>query len=116
MAFATLVPCPSYLNYVQVKCTLLKQTKVYKELWLYQRAPGIPNLIFLRILVCFNKVSSYSHHMSPRLSGYSVHVFFHLDGLRPAFVISQVALKKPCGKIQCTVLLSLTAIAHFTIT
>ena len=21
----------------------------------------------------FNKVSSYSHHMSPRLSGYSVH-------------------------------------------
>jgi len=44
------------------------------------------------------------------------HVFFYLDGLRPAFVISQVALYKPCGKIQCTVLLSLTAIAHFTIT
>jgi hypothetical protein len=26
------------------------------------------------------KVSSYSHHMSPKLSGYSVHVLFHLDG------------------------------------
>lgn len=29
----------------------------------------------------FNKVSSYSHHMSPRLGGYPVHVLFYLDRL-----------------------------------
>jgi hypothetical protein len=31
--------------------------------------------------------------MSPRLSGYSVQLFFYLDSTVPAFVISQVARK-----------------------
>jgi len=34
---------------------------------------GIPNLIFLQILGRFNKVSSYLHHIGPKLSCYSVH-------------------------------------------
>ena len=55
---------------------------------------GIPNLIFLQIKICFNKVSSYLHHIGPRPSCYSVHVIFPFrQVIGPALVISQVARK-----------------------
>ena len=41
------------------------------------KRPGSQVLCIMRYI----KVSSYLHHIGPRLSCYSVHVFFHLDGL-----------------------------------
>ena len=55
----------------------------------------------------FYKVSSHSHHRSPKLGCYSVHCILLLVPLQFVPKISQVALNKPCGRSYSPYLLSL---------
>jgi hypothetical protein len=61
-------------------CAVLVTTRGTKLVILKHTMPRTePGLL----VMCFRIVSSYLHHIGPKLSCYPVHVLFHLDGKRP---------------------------------